>query len=97
MGAVFLLILIAAIWGATFPLVRDGIAGVPTLPFLQIRFLVAAGILVPIPPRAGDSRGCSIPAASRRGSCWRRDTFSRRKGSARQVHPSPRFSRAPAS
>lgn len=53
MGAVLLLILIAAIWGATFPLVRDGIAGVPTLPFLQIRFLVAAGILVAISAARG--------------------------------------------
>ena len=47
LGPICLLILIAAIWGATFPLVRDGIAGVATLPFLQLRFLVAAAILVP--------------------------------------------------
>lgn len=47
LGPVCLLILIAAIWGATFPLVRDGVARVATLPFLQLRFLIAAGFLVP--------------------------------------------------
>ncbi len=68
LGSVALLVFIAAIWGATFPLVRDGIAGVATLPFLQIRFLVAAGILVPAAvARGGFSRmihpRCLAPGA----------------------------------
>lgn len=46
--SVLSLIGIAAIWGATFPLVRDGIAGVPTLSFLELRFLFAAMVLVPL-------------------------------------------------
>lgn len=48
LGSIGALIAVAAIWGVTFPLVHDGIVGVDILPFLQVRFLVAAGLLVPV-------------------------------------------------
>jgi drug/metabolite transporter (DMT)-like permease len=39
---VLLLLLVTAIWGWTFVLVKDAVTQYPTLPFLQIRFALAA-------------------------------------------------------
>jgi drug/metabolite transporter (DMT)-like permease len=47
-GSLLSLIGVAAVWGATFPLVHDGIVSVATLPFLQLRFLVAVAFLAPL-------------------------------------------------
>jgi len=38
---VFLLLLVTAVWGWTFVLVKDSITQYPTLPFLQLRFILA--------------------------------------------------------
>jgi len=38
---VFLLLLVTAVWGWTFVLVKDAITQYPTLPFLQLRFILA--------------------------------------------------------
>jgi drug/metabolite transporter (DMT)-like permease len=38
---VLLLLVVTAIWGWTFVLVKDAVTQYPTLPFLQVRFLVA--------------------------------------------------------
>ncbi len=68
--AVAALVGISAIWGATFPLVRDGIAGVPTLAFLQIRFLLACLILFSLAARPANGRARLLwdPAAAAPGT-----------------------------
>ncbi|TMD37426.1 MAG: DMT family transporter [Chloroflexi bacterium] len=38
---VFFLLMVTAVWGWTFVLVKDAITHYPTLPFLQLRFIVA--------------------------------------------------------
>jgi drug/metabolite transporter (DMT)-like permease len=43
---VLLLLAVTAVWGWTFVLVKDAITQYPTLPFLEIRFLVAAVVIV---------------------------------------------------
>jgi drug/metabolite transporter (DMT)-like permease len=42
---VLLLIVVTAIWGWTFVLVKDAVTQYPTLPFLQIRFALAALVM----------------------------------------------------
>jgi len=42
---VLLLLLVTAVWGWTFVLVKDAITQYPTLPFLEIRFLLALAVL----------------------------------------------------
>ncbi|HPL30323.1 MAG TPA: EamA family transporter, partial [Anaerolineae bacterium] len=41
------LLLVTAIWGSTFVLVKDAVAHYPVLPFLALRFAVAAVALAP--------------------------------------------------
>jgi drug/metabolite transporter (DMT)-like permease len=43
---VLLLVLVTAVWGSTFVLVKDAISHYPTLPFLAIRFALAALVMV---------------------------------------------------
>jgi drug/metabolite transporter (DMT)-like permease len=43
---VLLLVAVTAVWGWTFVLVKDAITQYPTLPFLQLRFLLAALLMV---------------------------------------------------
>jgi drug/metabolite transporter (DMT)-like permease len=43
---VLLLVLVTAVWGSTFVLVKDAISHYPTLPFLAIRFTLAAIVMV---------------------------------------------------
>jgi len=43
---VLLLVLVTAVWGWTFVLVKDAISQYPTLPFLAIRFAIAALVMV---------------------------------------------------
>lgn len=42
------LVAVAAIWGATFPIVREAVAGIRPVDFLAIRFLLASVLLIPI-------------------------------------------------
>jgi len=50
--ATLLLLLITAVWGSTFFLIKDLLERVPTLDFLAVRFAVAAVLLVLVAPRA---------------------------------------------
>jgi drug/metabolite transporter (DMT)-like permease len=43
---VLLLVLVTAVWGSTFVLVKDAISHYPTLPFLAIRFALAAVVMI---------------------------------------------------
>jgi drug/metabolite transporter (DMT)-like permease len=45
---VLLLIVVTAVWGWTFVLVKDAVTQYPTLPFLQIRFALAALVMAVI-------------------------------------------------
>jgi drug/metabolite transporter (DMT)-like permease len=50
---VLLLLMVTAVWGWTFVLVKDAVSQYPTLPFLQIRFalaLLVMTVLVRRPP-----------------------------------------------
>ena len=42
---VLLLLMVTAVWGWTFVLVKDAVTQYPTLPFLQIRFVVALVVM----------------------------------------------------
>jgi len=46
--AELLLVGVTAIWGSTFVLVKDAVARYPTLPFLTIRFALAALVVLPM-------------------------------------------------
>lgn len=52
LAADFALLLVTAIWGSTFVLVKDAVAQYPVLPFLALRFAVAAVALAPAAWRA---------------------------------------------
>jgi drug/metabolite transporter (DMT)-like permease len=43
---VFFLLMVTAVWGWTFVLVKDAITHYPTLPFLQLRFILAFLVMV---------------------------------------------------
>ena len=43
---VLLLVLVTAVWGSTFVLVKEAISHYPTLPFLAVRFALAALVMV---------------------------------------------------
>ncbi|HET9411018.1 MAG TPA: EamA family transporter, partial [Candidatus Dormibacteraeota bacterium] len=43
---VLLLVAVTAVWGWTFVLVKDAITQYPTLAFLQLRFLLAALLMI---------------------------------------------------
>ncbi|OLC26006.1 MAG: hypothetical protein AUG06_09320 [Actinobacteria bacterium 13_1_20CM_2_65_11] len=45
---VFLLLMVTAVWGWTFVLVKDAITHYPTLPFLQLRFILAFLVMVAV-------------------------------------------------
>jgi drug/metabolite transporter (DMT)-like permease len=49
---VLLLVLVTAVWGSTFVLVKDAISHYPTLPFLAIRFALAALVMIAVVRRA---------------------------------------------
>lgn len=50
--AVAALVLAAATWGATFPLVKDALRDIAVLEFLAVRFSIAAVVLSALAPRA---------------------------------------------
>ena len=64
---VLLLLLVTAVWGWTFVLVKDAISQYPTLPFLAIRFAVAfvvmAALVRKLPPRRLLLVGAAVGAA----------------------------------
>ena len=45
---VFFLLLVTAVWGWTFVLVKDAISQYPTLPFLELRFILAFLVMAAI-------------------------------------------------
>jgi len=55
------LIIVAAIWGATFPLVQDAVAGTSVLSFLVLRFVAATLVLLPLAIRRGGLRFVADP------------------------------------
>jgi drug/metabolite transporter (DMT)-like permease len=58
------LIAVTAVWGVTFVQVKDAVAIYPILPFLALRFGIAAGVLAPAVPRVrGLGRGGVAAAA----------------------------------
>jgi drug/metabolite transporter (DMT)-like permease len=52
LAATGLLLLITAVWGSTFFLIKDLLTRVPTLDFLAVRFTIAAVLLVVVAPKA---------------------------------------------
>ncbi len=53
---VLLLVAVTAVWGWTFVLVKDAISQYPTLPFLAVRFALAAAVMAIIVHRLPDRR-----------------------------------------
>mgnify|MGYP006782108445 CR=1 FL=1 len=51
-AATGVLLLITAVWGSTFFLIKDLLTRVPTLDFLAVRFGIAAVLLVVVAPKA---------------------------------------------
>jgi drug/metabolite transporter (DMT)-like permease len=45
---VLLLVLVTAVWGSTFVLVKDAISHYPTLPFLAVRFVLAGMVMIAV-------------------------------------------------
>src|SRR5919201_974248 len=68
---VLLLVLVTAVWGWTFVLVKDAISQYPTLPFLAMRFALAALVMAVLvhrlPSRRALVRGAAIGAAPAAG------------------------------
>jgi len=59
---VFFLLLVTAVWGWTFVLVKDAISQYPTLPFLALRFLLAFVVMVILVRRLPSRRELSVGA-----------------------------------
>lgn len=57
---VLLLLMVTAVWGWTFVLVKDAVTQYPTLPFLQIRFALALVVMVLLVRRLPTSRELRI-------------------------------------
>src|SRR3954447_18836359 len=51
------LIAVTAVWGVTFVQVKDAVAIYPVLPFLAVRFAIAAAVLAPFAARRSRSLG----------------------------------------
>jgi drug/metabolite transporter (DMT)-like permease len=61
---VLLLVAVTAVWGWTFVLVKDAITQYPTLPFLEIRFVLAAVVMVLLVRRLPSRRELWVGAAA---------------------------------
>src|ERR1700737_3572059 len=59
---VALLLCVTAIWGWTFVVVKDAIAEYPVLPFLAIRFLIAAAVMALLTRRLPGRRALTVGA-----------------------------------
>jgi drug/metabolite transporter (DMT)-like permease len=57
---VLLLLMVTAVWGWTFVLVKDAVTQYPTLPFLQIRFALALVVMVLLVRRLPTTRELRI-------------------------------------
>ena len=57
---VLLLVLVTAVWGTTFVLVKDAISQYPTLPFLALRFALAALVMVVVVHRPPSRRALVV-------------------------------------
>jgi drug/metabolite transporter (DMT)-like permease len=57
---VALLLCVTAIWGWTFVVVKDAIAEYPVLPFLAIRFLIAAAVMALLTRRLPSRRALAV-------------------------------------
>jgi drug/metabolite transporter (DMT)-like permease len=57
---VLLLLAVTVVWGWTFVLVKDAITQYPTLPFLELRFLLAVLVMVAIVRRLPTSRELKV-------------------------------------
>ena len=61
---VLLLVVVTAVWGWTFVLVKDAITQYPTLPFLELRFLLAALVMAALVHRGPTRRELAVGAAA---------------------------------
>jgi drug/metabolite transporter (DMT)-like permease len=63
-GALYVALLLAvtAVWGWTFVVVKDAIAELPPLPFLGLRFLIAAAVMLVVVRRLPGNRTLAIGA-----------------------------------
>jgi drug/metabolite transporter (DMT)-like permease len=59
---VLLLLGVTAVWGWTFVLVKDAVTQYPTLPFLQLRFLLALAVMVLLARRLPSRRELRVGA-----------------------------------
>src|SRR5438445_409705 len=60
---VLLLLMVTAVWGWTFVLVKDAVTQYPTLPFLQIRFAIALLVMSVVVRRLPTRRELQVGAA----------------------------------
>ncbi|MFI5282114.1 MAG: EamA/RhaT family transporter, partial [Candidatus Dormibacterales bacterium] len=60
---ILLLLSVTAVWGWTFVLVKDAVTQYPTLPFLQLRFLLAFLVMVLLVRRLPTRREMWVGAA----------------------------------
>ncbi len=81
------LVVVAAIWGVTFPLVQHAIVGVPVLAFLLLRFAAAILILAPLAIRRGGLRFFADPLGVAPGLCMAAGYWFQTEG-LRSVSPS---------
>ncbi|TMG64227.1 MAG: DMT family transporter [Chloroflexi bacterium] len=57
------MLVVTAVWGWTFVLVKDAVTQYPTLPFLQIRFLLAVAVMALVVHRLPTRRELRVGAA----------------------------------
>lgn len=50
--AVFSLILVTAVWGMTFVMVKDAVERMPVMDFLAVRFVLATAVMIALRPRS---------------------------------------------
>lgn len=81
------LVAVAAIWGATFPLVQHAVAGTSVLAFLVLRFAAATIVLVPLALGRGGLRFLADPSALLPGLCLAAGYWFQTEG-LRTVSPS---------
>jgi len=63
MALLAMLLAIVAVWGWTFVVVKDAIADYGVLPFLAVRFTLAAVVLAPLALRGASRRGLGLGGA----------------------------------
>jgi drug/metabolite transporter (DMT)-like permease len=81
-----LAVLVAALWGVNFVVIDRGMAGIPPLLFMAIRFVAVIGLAVWFVPRG--LAGARRDAGRRRAGRWR-PARGRRTGRQRRPRPRP--------